>query len=713
MCGICGWLRPRGAHAEPAAAARSGLADATRAMTRALAHRGPDGQGAYLDPQARLALGVARLAIVDVPGGAQPFQLPGAGAAVGAEAGSSNVVTAGLALVANGEIYNHRALRRRLESLGARFRSACDVEVILHGYRAWGDEVVERLRGAFAFALWDAARGRLLLARDALGIAPLVYAAAPAARGGGLAFASEVKALLAGGLGGGGGLDPWAVDDLLAHRYVREPRTMWRDVRHLPPGHRLVAQLPQGASRPGGDPGALTLDVSRWYRPPGSGLGLGPKLELAPGLGLAGGGLVLTPRALRRAADRLEAALDGAIARRRQADAGRAEVGMYLSGGLDSAVVAGLAARSGAPLPAWTHGFSPQGAGPAHRDETDAARRVARAAGAPLTRVALGPADLDALPAIVRAMEQPVANSDVVGLWALAREASQRVKAVLVGEGADELFGSYPHVQLLRRLGALDADRTGLTRLARGAAVRALDRAPAAALRGLARYPGLADDPAARARVVGLLRAPDLLARYEAATQLWPGSARADLYTTEFADQLAARGAGTAASGPTLAPGTSTLDALIDHELGGWLPGYHLGRDNRVAMAHGLEVRLPYLDREVVDAVVPLAAAFKVGGLPPRDKRLLRRVARRLAPRVPRNIARRPKGPVRVPLALFGDRFPALVATHLSPERVLARGLFRPAAVEALKARARAPHAFLAERQLFAVLLVELWHEVF
>jgi len=331
--------------------------------------------------------------------------------------------------------------------------------------------------------------------------------------------------------------------------------------------------------------------------------------------------------------------------------------------------------------------------------------------------VELGPEDLDALPAIVRALEQPVANSDVVGLWALAREASARVKVVLVGEGADELFGSYPHLQRLRLLAQLDGRVPApVGAFVRGVAAAGVERAPAAVLARLAGYPGLADDPAARARVAALLRAPDLGARYEAATQLWPAAAREGLYAPAFAEQLRAQGALSMGQIGFMQARASArgLDALLDHELAVWLPGYHLGRDNRIGMAHGLEVRLPFLDRDVVEAVVPLGAAYKVGGVRgPRDKRLLRRVARRLHPRVPRSIAGRPKGPVRVPLALFGDRFPALVREHLSPERVEARGLFRPRAVQRLIASARAPHAFLAERQLFALLLLELWHEVF
>jgi asparagine synthase (glutamine-hydrolysing) len=566
--------------------------------------------------------------------------------------------------VANAEIYNHPELRRELVGAGARFRSRCDVEVILHGYRRWGVGVVGRLRGMFAFALWDATAKRLLLARDRFGIAPLVYARP----GGGLALAcaSEAKALLhLPGLDTG--LDAAALDDYLSLRYVPGPRTLWRGVTQLPPGHRmLVDAAGQGAPE-------------CYYRPLASGAGPAPARWRKGGLQLA--------------TDALADALGRSVARRRQGDE---PVGLYLSGGLDSSLLGAISAAQGHPLTAITHGFD--GA----RDETDAAARAAAAAGSRLVRAPIAASDLDALPAIVRAMEQPVANSDVLGLWALARTARGEVKAVQCGEGADELFGSYPHQQALVLLDALPA-QAGV------AAATVLRRVPAAALDRLGRYAGLGADRRARERVAAALSQGTLRGRYEGLATLFDGSARRALYHPDLAAAVAASRPSRDALLARLDGGGAAIDRLIDLKLTAFLTDYHLGRENRIAMAHGVEARYPYLDLEVVEAVLPLPARFKVGGRPPRDKRLLRRVAAGL---LPAPIARRPKGPVRVPLDLFGGRFEALARDLLSPERVRRRGLLEPRAVAELLDGAP-PTSFLASRQLFALVLLELWCEAF
>lgn len=630
MCGIGGLV---GNEAD--------LAARVEAMTNALPHRGPDGRGMWIGEG--VGLGSQRLAIVDLEGGQQPF-----------------VSSDGLVLVANGEIYNHARLRRELDVDGVPFRSECDVEVILHGYRAWGLDVVTRLRGQFALALWDERRRRLLLARDRWGIAPLVYTE----RAGTLAFASEVKALLT--LPGvATELDPAALDDFLAMRYVPEPRTFWKGISHIRAGHLLVKE---------GDGPARVL---RWYEPPVVGTGRAP----------AGG--------MTAAVERFEDALEKAIARRRQGDV---EVGLYLSGGLDSSVVGALAVDSGRPLRAWSHGFD------SRRDETDFAALAARHIGSPLTRVTLRPEDVDALPAIVRAAEQPVANSDMIGLWRLAAAASRDVRVVMCGEGADELFGSYPHQQLLAGLARFP--RRGL-RMVAGSAEAILKRLPKASP-----YPGALADPVSRQRLIDAMAAPTLAQRYELLTSLFLPAERSALYVPglkqavrdspgarrEILDRLA---------GP-MVPGR-TLDRLIELKLDHWLPGYHLGRENRIAMAHGLEARYPFLDDDVASAILMLPASFRTGGRRPREKRLLRLVAEQ---RLPNELSRRPKGPVRVPLDLFGDRWKQLAGDMLSPDRVRRRGLFDPAVVANIVRRAdEAP--FIAGRQVFALVLIELWHEGF
>lgn len=623
MCGICGIVTDH-------AVGQIG------AMTDALAHRGPDDQAEWTGPG--VALGATRLAIVDLDGGRQPM------------------VDGDLVLVANAEIYNHRELRQELEADGAVFRTRCDIEVLLHGYRRWGLSMLKRLRGFFAFALWDTGSRQLVLARDRFGIAPLVWTSL----GGGVAFASETKALLTMP-GFQAALRPAAVDALLAHRFQSEPATFWSGIEHLAAGHVMVWREKEGGT------------LERWYTPPES--GSGPDV------------------ALQEAEDRFEQALAAAVSRR--VEHGDVEAGLYLSGGVDSSLIGAFAAQSGRPIRAFSHGFDRR------RDESTQAELAAEVAHASWQLVPLREEDVDDLPRIVRAVEQPVANPDILGLWALARSASKHVKAVICGEGADELFGSYPHQQLLDTL----ANRPPLVGRLAAAALAAV---PARLASWLGPYPGAAADTLARQRLMTVLRASDFRTRHTAITSLLTTDERAGLYAPEFGATVR-EAAGQPQTCPEPASKAQTLDTLIDHDLVTWLPGYHLGRENRIAMAHGLEARYPFLDVDVVDAVLPLARSAKVGGPPPSEKRLLRRVARR---RLPRVLYRRPKGPVRVPLDHFGARYRELVRDLLAPARVTSRGLFRPEAVTALVDRAeRSP--FLAGRQVFALVMLELWQDAF
>ncbi|HUF90450.1 MAG TPA: asparagine synthase (glutamine-hydrolyzing), partial [Gemmatimonadota bacterium] len=280
MCGICGLAtRHPGRPVDEALVGR---------MAAALAHRGPDGQGTFVSDG--IGLGVRRLAIVDLETGDQP---------ISSEDGS-------IVVVCNGEIYNYVELRAELERSGHRFRTRSDVETIVHLYEDLGLECVHRLRGMFAFALWDVNRGRLVLARDRLGIKPLVWART----GEGLAFASEFKALLAGGLVEPA-LDPAAVEDLFAWGWVLVPRTMCAGVQRLPAGHLLVHE-------------AGREELHRWWTPPFVPEAERPRLseeEWAEGL-------------LER--------LEDAVRIHLRADV---PVGAWLSGGIDSSGVAALAAR--------------------------------------------------------------------------------------------------------------------------------------------------------------------------------------------------------------------------------------------------------------------------------------------------------------------------------------------------------------------------------
>lgn len=376
MCGIAGV-----ALADPR---RIVDGDVVRRMGWALRHRGRDGQGVHIGPG--VGLGVQRLAIVDLATGDQP---------IGNEDGTIQVVC-------NGEIYNHVDLRATLETRGHRFRTGSDVEVIAHLYEEEGVESVARLRGMFAFALWDASRRRLWLARDRLGIKPLHYTDTPA----GLYFASEQKALLAAGIVPGP-LDVRALDDLLLFGFVRDPGTLFAAIRRLPPGHWLLYEDGRQTLRP-------------YWR-------LGEVLARRPD----------PDGDANTWAERVRAKLEETVALHLRADVG---VGAWLSGGLDSSAVTALARRLGGPLPTFTLAFDAP-----ELDETRGQRLLVDLPGCelPNERVRCGASALERYNDVVWHLEVPAAYTADLPRFLLAETTARHVKVVLTGEGADEVFAGY------------------------------------------------------------------------------------------------------------------------------------------------------------------------------------------------------------------------------------------------------------------------------
>lgn len=352
------------------------------AMADAIAHRGPDSEGYFED--GRAALGFRRLAIIDLAGANQPLY-------------NEN---RSLVLVFNGEIYNYRELRRQLIAAGHAFSTQGDAEVVLHGFERWGAGVLDRLRGMFAFALYDTATGELFCARDAFGIKPLYYAV----EGGRILFGSEIKGLLA---------HPNARRSLnerrLAHwlcmEYLPDEETLFEGVRKLPAGHWL--RWRNGRAERG-----------RWFVP-----------RFAPDAG----------RSLEESAEAIEAALRESVAAHAIADV---DVGCFLSAGVDSSLVAREAARI---MEARTFTI---GWGEGRFSELEAAATFARATGLPNEgRILDAEQFFASVPAVQYAMDEPLPNPSAVPLYHLCAMAAESVKVVLSGEGADELFGGYPYYQ--------------------------------------------------------------------------------------------------------------------------------------------------------------------------------------------------------------------------------------------------------------------------
>ena len=532
--------------------------------------------------------------------------------------------------VLNGELYGTPPL-----GSGHRLATRCDTELLVHLYEERGPSLVASLRGMFALAIWDARRRRLVLARDRFGIKPLVYSA-DAAR---LAFASELKALLARD-DVAREIDPQALEEYLAFNAVMSPRTMVAGVRKLPPGHLLVAEA-----------GRVRLERFATVAP-----------RAAPATAEPGDVL---------------AAVEESVGAHLRADV---PVGLLLSGGVDSGLLCALAARHGT-LRTFTAGFSERSF-----DETAGARAVARRYGTRHEEVLVTAADAEALlPALARDFDEPRGDATALPYWLVARLASRSVKAVLAGEGADELFGGYQ---------TYVADRLGPA-AARAAALVAplVERVPASSgrlaldfrLRRLARGAGLGP-----------------LERHHAWKELFSAGAREGL--------LRRRGAGDPLdayrSRHDESAGAEPLLRLQHLDLATFVADDLLLQADRAGMAHGLEIRVPYLDPVVAEVAFALPPGARVRGL--QTKRALRAAA---APLLPDGAARGPKrGFVAPAAAWLRGPLQGFARDALAPAVLERQGLLRPAAVTALFDRHVARREDLS-RPLWALLALALWHD--
>ncbi|BCI53927.1 asparagine synthetase B [Mycolicibacterium litorale] len=629
VCGLLAFLKDPSAQPSPAlVGAVSGAADLMR-------HRGPDEPGTWADDaeDPGIVLGFNRLSIIDIAHSHQPLRWGPA------EAPQRYV------LVFNGEIYNYLELREALRSeFGAQFETDGDGEAIVAAYHHWGPAALNRLRGMFAFALWDTVSGELFCARDPFGIKPLYVATGP----GGTAVGSEKKCLLAVAdeLGFDTGLDERAVQHYTVLQYVPEPETLHRGVRRLESGSYL-------RMRPGQAP-----VTTRYFA---------PRFAAQP----------FRAGSEQARYDEITAVLEDSVAKHMRADV---TVGAFLSGGIDSTAIAALAMRHNPRLITFTTGFEREGF-----SEVDVAVASAEAIGARhVTKVVSQAEFVEALPAIVWYLDEPVADPALVPLYFIAREARKHVKVVLSGEGADELFGGYtiyreplslkafeylprPVRRSLRRASApLPEGMRGKSLLHRGS--QTLEE----------RYYGNA-----RSFSDAQLRA--VLKRFS------PDWTHTDVTAALYRES----------------DGWDPVARMQHIDLFTWLRGDILVKADKMTMANSLELRVPFLDPEV----------FAVASRLPLEQKITRATTkfalrRALEPVVPAHVLNRPKLGFPVPIRHWLRSGELLEWAYETVAASQTGDLIDADAVRAMLDEHRTG-ASDHSRRLWTVLIFMLWHAIF
>ncbi|HEX6903288.1 MAG TPA: asparagine synthase (glutamine-hydrolyzing) [Thermoanaerobaculia bacterium] len=639
MCGICGEWSFLGADPE-----------ALERMSAALVHRGPDDHGAVLLGEAGLAM--RRLAIIDLARGHQPI------------ANEDHSVW----IVANGEIYNYRELRRDLIARGHFFRTDSDTEVILHLYEDRGERVVDELRGMFAFAIWDVRRRKLLLARDRFGQKPLFYRF----DGRRFLFASEIKGILAGAAPGAPRpeLDLRSLDEYLTLRFVPSPRTLFQGIRKLPPAHVLILDASEVDEPRGGLAPAPRIEVRRYWR-----------LRYGPKRGDREADLVEEAREHIR--ETVEAHLVSDV-----------PVGAYLSGGMDSSlVVAMMAELRGDRVPTFAVGVDDAGF-----NELPYARIVARHYGTDHHEEMVQPDMVQLLPAMIHHLDEP---SDPIAacMYHAAALAARHVKVVLTGDGGDEVFAGYDRYFGFRWVSLYARLPEPLRRYLLGPAVHAL--------RDSAGYKNLTQ----KARWVHDLSFHHGGRRYAQATAFFRfgHEGKGGLYPPGVVAELADRDPmESVVRGFDEAEARDDLDRMLQADVATRLPEHSLMLSDRMTMARGLEARSPFLDHRLAELVATMPAHLKMRGRT--LKYLLRRVA---VPYLPEAILKRPKQGFMFPLG-YWMRGPLLpVLRHLlSTSALVEEGIFRREPIERLVAEhvaARADHHV----RLWMILNVEVWYRMY
>ena len=573
MCGICGF---------------TGAVEADlpilKAMCDVMAHRGPDGEGQYTDDG--IALGHRRLSLIDLEGGNQPMvRATGDHASAvtspalmpdGAPCASPEAAAAkgDYAIVFNGEIYNYRDLRAELEAEGWEFQTSSDTEVLLTGYLAWGEGVLDRLRGMFAFAIWNRASRELFCARDFFGIKPLYYTVQQGAAGPQLIFASEIKCILEHPAYERA-LNEDALEQYLCFQFSALDETFFKGIFKLPPAHCMTVRADG------------SLEMRRYWR---------PEYTFDEG------------RSREDTVEAIDAAMRESVRYHNVADV---EVGSFLSSGIDSSYMAACLAKENPAIKTFTVGFAEY---EGERDEISWARELADELHIENSSKHIGEEEYWAsLPRVQWHMDEPSADPSAVALYFVDQIAAEQVKAVLSGEGADEFFGGYRIYQ---------------TPFANAK----LSWAPKGLLKGASKA----------ARALGVRGANYLERASETPEDWYYTNANGVAFSPEERERLRAgkRAEGSArpaAPQELIAPAYAEVAGLDDTtrmqyvDLFFWLVGDILLKTDKMSMAHSLESRVPFLDKQVFDVSATIPTRLKVNG--EQTKLTLREAAERAIPK--------------------------------------------------------------------------------
>jgi asparagine synthase (glutamine-hydrolysing) len=602
-------------------------------MMQAMRHRGPDDDGLYISGP--VGLGHRRLSIIDLSTGKQP---------IGNEDGT-------VWIVFNGEIYNYKELRASLLQRGHQFHTASDTEVIVHLYEEYGAECASRLRGMFAFAIWDERTKTLLLARDRVGIKPLYYHLSNEA----LIFASEVKALLEDP-SVTRTADPSALATFLTYKYPPGEKTLFKNILKLSPGHYLIAKDGK-------------LSIKQYWDLQFNKFKPGKSLDDCTGQ--------LTELLRETVRDHMISDVP---------------VGVLLSGGVDSTAMLSFAVEeTNKQISTFTIGFE----GTLCTDERPFASLAARKYGTKHYEMTITARDfLDFLPKYVWYMEEPVCEPPAIALYYVSKLARQHVTVLISGEGGDEAFAGY---QTYRNLVWLEKFKRALGPLARPAAVVAAGLGKLAGLRSFGRY-------------VPLMNLP--LSKYYYSRTSNPFSFfnrnQSELYAPEFLASVNGNGPARVASNCFAAvEGLEDLDQMLYVDTKTWLPDDLLIKADKMTMANSLELRVPLLDHQVLEFAASLPPSFKLHVF--KTKYILKRA---LTKRIPPEIRDRKKTGFPVPYhSWIRNDFKDIIWAVLTDRKTIQRGYFKPEAVTRLL-KANAGGADYSP-EVFSLLTLELWHRTF